>query len=109
MKSDVCDSLRMSNQSIPSKQIIALCYSASRLQALEGWVSSPAVTRSMFLKVTYTVQVEDGGQGDLRNLHEIGPLETDYRTLEEAPIRCTCSGPGRQCNNVFLSYPGQSG
>lgn len=109
MKSDVCDSLRMSNQSIPSKQIIALCYSASTLQALEGWVSSPAVTRSMFLKLTYTLQVEGGGQGDLWNLHEIGPLETDYRTLEEEPIPCTCSGPGHQCNNVFLSYPGHNG
>lgn len=109
MKSDVCDSLRMSNQSIPSKQIIALCYSASRLQALEGWVSSPTVTRSMLLKLTYMVQVEWGGQGDLGNLHEVVLLETDYRTIEEEPIPCTCSGPGYQCNNVFLSYPARNG
>lgn len=61
MKSDVCDSLRMSNQRIPSKQIIALCYSASRLWAQEGWVSSPIVTRSMLLELTSTVQVVGAG------------------------------------------------
>lgn len=41
----------------------------------------PVITRSMFLELTYTAQVE--GQGDLWDLHEVGLLETSYLTFEE--------------------------